>query len=414
VLPKIKNIIVASIDGDAEDKEFIESKMPGMLRMEDLIEKYEPKPPEVTIDPLEDLAYVVFTGGATGKPKGVMLTHRNRMANIMQGIPWMMASLAPGIIGKSSVEIPLPLFHSYGQWVMQTAIYWGLKAILIRDPRDTDSIVNLMIENRPFFTSLVPTQLMRMREYDIPRMPVMLMSGAAPLPRQLRDDVSEKLQMPISEGYGLTETGPVTHLDLSGFSKITGFLSEQKYSIGVPVPDTEVRIVDIDVGKECASNEIGHMYIRGPQVMKGYWPIPGSGLEDGWLPTGDIARMDEDGYFYIVDRVKDMANVSGYKVYTTAVDEVLFKHPAIAMAVAIGIPDPERPGSERIAAFLKLKKDYEGKVSADEIIQFCKKELPPYAVPKVVEFRDNIPFTITEKLYKRKLREEFLKTVETT
>ena len=140
--------------------------------------------------------------------------------------------------------------------------------------------------------------------------------------------------MPISEAYGLTETGPVTHFNLSSFAKITGFMPFEKVgSIGVPIVDTEVKVVDVPTGQDVPIGEVGELYIRGPQVMKGYWPTPGAGLQDGWLPTGDLGRMDDDGYFYLVDRNKDMINVSGHKVYSTRVDEVLFEHPAVAMAV---------------------------------------------------------------------------------
>ena len=149
------------------------------------------------------------------------------------------------------------------------------------------------------------------------------------------------------------------------------------------------------------------MYLRGPQMMKGYWPEAGNGLtKDGWLATGDIAEMDDDGYFQIVDRVKDMAIISGYKVYTNTIDDILFKHPAVEMAAAIGVPDPERPGSERVKAFIKVKTDHMGKVDEGDFIEYCRDKVPPYAVPKFVEFREDLPMTVTEKLFKRELREE--------
>jgi long-chain acyl-CoA synthetase len=252
-----------------------------------------------------------------------------------------------------------------------------------------------------------------MAEKKIGRMPVMVMSGAAALPKRVADAVSAELKMPISEGYGLTETGPVTHMNLSAFSKITGFMHSLKLGIGVPVPDTEVKLIDPDTGKDIGFAGEGELYLRGPQTMKGYWPTPGSGLtKDGWVASGDIARVDDDGYFYIVDRVKDMANISGYKVYTTTIDEALFTHPAVSMAVAIGIPDPERPGSERIKAFIRLKEGYEGKVTAEEIIEYCRDKFPPYAVPRFVEFRSDLPLTVSEKLFKRALREEEIKKMK--
>jgi len=289
---------------------------------------------------------------------------------------------------------------------MQSAIYWGLRIILVADPRDTETVVRLMHEHRPLLLFAVPTQLMRMVERKIGRMPVLVMSAAAPLPQEIADAISEELMMPVSEGYGLTEMSTITHVNLTAFSKITGFAPKVKLSIGLPVPDTEVKIINLGTGEECGSGEDGEIYLKGPQMMKGFWPTPGSGLADGWLPTGDIGRMDEDGYFYIVDRVKDMANISGYKVYTTVIDDVLFQYPAVSMAVAIGIPDPDRPGSERIKAFITLKEGYKGKVSAEDIIEHCKGKCPPYAIPKFVEFREDLYLTVSEKLFKKALRDD--------
>jgi len=411
---KLKNIIITSIK-DYTREEVTPQQIPGTYQFRDLIAKYEAEspPPEPDIDPMEDLAYLTFTGGATGVPKGVMLTHYARYCNVLQGLVWVYSPLVRGIKGKSSLIVPLPLFHIYGHWAVHSAIYWGLRLILVPDPRDTDTIVRLMQQHRPLLVCAVPIQLMRMAEKKIGRMPVMVMSGAAPLPKQVADAVSAELKMPVSEGYGLTETGPVTHMNLLAFSKITGFAPTVKLSIGVPVPDTEVKLVDVDTGRDMAFAGEGELYLRGPQTMKGYWPTPGSGLtKDGWVASGDIARMDEDGYFYIVDRVKDMANISGYKVYTTTIDDVLFTHPAVSVAVAIGIPDPERPGSERIKAFVRLKEGYDSKVTPDEIIEHCRGKVPPYAVPKFVEFRDDLPLTVTEKLFKRVLRDEEIKKME--
>lgn len=406
---KLQNIIVTSSKDYTPEEAATPKKIPGTYQFRDLIAKYEtePPPPEPDIDPMEDLAYLAFTGGATGVPKGVMLTHYARHCNILQGLVWVYSVLETGIKGKSSLIVPLPLFHIYGHWAVHTAIYWGLRLILVPDPRDTDTIIKLMRQHRPLLVCTVPTQLMRMAEKRIGRMPVMVMSGAAPLPKKVADALSAELKMPISEGYGLTETGPVTHMNLSAFSKITGFMPAVKLSIGVPVPDTEVKLVDTETGEDTHFSREGELYLRGPQTMKGYWPTPGSGLtEDGWVASGDIARMDEDGYFYIVDRVKDMANISGYKVYTSTIDEVLFTHAAVSMAVAIGIPDPERPGSERIKAYIRLKEGYEGKVTPEEIMEYCRDKVPAYARPKFVEFRDDLPLTVTEKLFKRALREE--------
>ncbi|MBC8274669.1 MAG: AMP-binding protein [Chloroflexi bacterium] len=405
----LQNIIVTSAKDFTREQAATPRKIAGTYQLRELIAKYEaePPPPEPEIDPMEDLAYLAFTGGATGTPKGVMLTHYAKRCNLMQSLAWVYSPLIGSIKGKSSLIVPLPLYHVYAHWASHTAIYLGLRMILVADPRNTDTIVKLMQQHRPFLVCTVPTQLMRMAEKKIGRMPVMVMSGAAALPKEVADAVSAELKMPISEGYGLTETGPVTHMNLSAFSKITGFMPSVKLSIGVPVPDTEVKLIDPDTGKDVGFGGEGELYLRGPQTMKGYWPTPGKGLtKDGWVASGDIARSDEDGYFYIVDRVKDMANISGYKVYTTTIDDVLFTHPAVAMAAAIGIPDPERSGSERIKAFIKLKEGYEGKVSAEEIIEHCRDKVPPYAVPKLVEFKEDLPLTVSEKLFKKALRDE--------
>ena len=205
----------------------------------------------------------------------------------------------------------------------------------------------------------------------------------------------------------------MSHFNLSGFSKVTGFMPKEKNGLGIPAPDTECKLVDPSTGDEVPFGEAGEIMVRGPQIMKGYWPEPGSGLtEDGWLHTGDIATMDEDGYFHMTDRTKDMVNVSGMKVYTTTVDEVLYRHPGVLMAAAFGVPDPKMPGSERVMASIQLKEDYEGKVTVDEIRDFCKEHLAPYAVPKYVEFRDDMPLTVTEKVFKKELRDEAVKKMK--
>ncbi|HUV53109.1 MAG TPA: AMP-binding protein [Dehalococcoidia bacterium] len=407
---KLKNIIVTSpLDYSAQQPEV--RQVPGAHQFKQLIAEHEPNPPHVEIDPMEDLAYLAFTGGATGIPKGVMITHYNRACNVRQAM-WLLEPLWPGMKGKAATEMLIPLFHSYGHLGMQVSIALGMRILLVSDPRDIDQAVNLLKENRPMIVYVVPTHLMKIAERKVGRLPVMFLSGAAPLPEEVYQAIKRDIMMPVSEGYGLTECGPLTHANLSTFSKITGFMAKEKLGIGLPVPDTESKIIDLVTGDELGAGESGEILIRGPQTMKGYWPKPGSGLDDGWLHTGDIGRMDENGYFVLEDRIKDMANISGLKVYTTEVDEVLFKYPGVAMAAAVGVPDPERPGSERIKAFIKPREEYRGKLNAEEIIAYCREKLPSTAVPKYIEFRDELPLTVTEKIFKRALREEEIKKMK--
>jgi long-chain acyl-CoA synthetase len=381
----------------------------GVYALSDILAEGDNSPPEIAIDPENDLCALSFTGGATGVPKGVMVTHANRYSCILQGFPWLMEPILRGFTGKASVLIAIPLFHAYGHYVSQSACYLGLKSILLPDPRDTDRMADAIREFRPFLITGVPTQFMRIAQEPLPRMNSLFLSGSAPLPVEVSKTVQGKTGMPISEGYGLTETSTLASMNVSAFSKITGFMKEQKYGIGIPIPDTEFRIVDPETAQDVPLGEPGEIILRGPQVMKGYWPDAGSGLTDaGWLHTGDIAIMAEDGYMQLVDRIKDMVNVSGMKVYTTEVDDVLFTHPAILMAAAIGIPDPEIPGSERVMAFIQLKEELKGKVTEGEIITFCRDHLEPYAVPKTIEIRDELPLTVTEKVFKKALRDEVI------
>ncbi|MFH1137438.1 MAG: AMP-binding protein [Pseudomonadota bacterium] len=402
----VRNIIVTSPE-DFSDQEGLQDELPGAWRLRDVIDRSAPDGFVPDIDPKTDLAQLVFTGGATGRPKGVMLTHHNLTVNTLQALPWAMAPLEKGIVGKSSVLIGIPAFHSYGHWALRAAVHWGLQMILVPDPRDAESLVGYLKKNRPFMAPLVPTQYMKMLEAGLGRTNTTFTSGAAPLPPEVGARFKKLTGMPITEAYGLTETSPVTHFNLSSFSKITGFMPfEKKGSIGVPIVDTQARLLDPVIGSDVPVGEVGELFIKGPQVMKGYWPTPGSGLVDGWLPTGDLCRMDEDGYFFLVDRNKDMINVSGHKVYSTSVDEVLFEHPAVSAAAAIGLPDPERPGSERVKAYVVLRKS--ARASAEDILNHCREKLAPYAVPKTIEFRDSLPLTVTQKLFKKQLRDEEL------
>jgi len=410
---QIEWIVVTSDEG--YDIAEISTNLPeGAFELRDLLAKEKMQPPELNIDPREDLCELAFTGGATGIPKGVMLTHYNRLCGSLQVVPWFIKPLLRGISGKASVVVAIPIFHAYGNFIQVSAVQLGLRMLILPDPRDTQALFECLQEHRPFLVPGVPTQFMRLAEAGLRRSNAMLFSGAAPLPQEVAQVIKQKTGMSVSEGYGLTETSSSSPINLSAFSRILGFMSKEKTGIGVPCPDTECRLVDPETGIDSSNGTPGELWLRGPQIMAGYWPEKGSGLTtDGWLKTGDIAVMDEDGYFQIVDRIKDMVNVSGMKVYTTQVDEVLFHHPAVSMAAAFGVPDPEIPGSERVMAVIQLKSDMQGKISEQDFRDYCREHLPPYAVPINIEFRSEMPLTVTEKVFKKALRDEILNRMKT-
>lgn len=397
----IKNIIVTSVlDYSPEPPELKE--IPGAIQFRKLLEIYPPEKPQVDINVEEDLAELIFTGGTTGTPKGVMLTHANKVANAMQAF----APVSPYeeyLRGKASYLICVPMYHITGRFTCQFAIFMTVEIILVPDPRDIDNLKALLEKYVPTICCCVPTQYAKLIQTGIGSLPTTFTSSTAALPIETSEKFKEKTGREIGDNFGMSEAGGVTHSNLS----VSDFVEKKKPgSIGVPVPDTEIKIVDLETGEEAADGKEGEMWIKGPQIMRGYWPTPGSGLVDGWLATGDIVRMDDDGYFYITDRVKDMVNVSGMKVYTILVDQVLHQHPGVAEGATIGVPDPERPGSERVKAIIVLKNDYKGKVTPDEIIRFCRERLAPYAVPKYVEFRNELPRSPIGKVLKRQLRGE--------
>jgi len=407
---KVQKIIYAptKLYPDYQYPEMEEIEKENYFFMNDLIAKYEPHTATVVINPKEDIALLPFTGGTTGLPKGTMLTHYNVTSNVRQSIHWMMEPLKDGIIGKSAAAICVPIFHAYGHWAVHACISWGIKMYLL-DPRDFRKIVDVINKHRPFMVFAVPTHYTVFAHMDLVKSQIFYFSGAAALPEELAQAFEEKTSVPMGEGYGATETSGVATINISALSKVTGFMAATKRGVGIPIPETEVKIVDPDTGEELPITARGELWVRGPQIMYGYWPTPGSGLkEGGWLPMGDIVEIDSDGYFKVVDRIKDMINVSGNKVYTRVIDDILHEHEAIEVAGVIGIPDPDRPGSERVKAFVQLRSEFRGSVSEQDILDFLQGKVKPYAMPKWVEFRDQLPMTIVMKLFKKKLREEEL------
>ncbi|HXG64842.1 MAG TPA: long-chain fatty acid--CoA ligase [Blastocatellia bacterium] len=360
----------------------------------------EPKLPRVEIDAENDIAVLQYTGGTTGVPKGAMLTHYNIFAAVAQ-----CSSVGSYFMrrGEERFLLVIPYFHVYGLVVGLVFGTWtGAMQILI--PRyDVNQLLDAIKTYEPTYFPGVPTLfisllnhpesknsgLNRIRRFN---------SGSAPLPVEVIEQFEQLSGALLYEGYGMTETAALAHT--------TPALARRKPgSIGVAVPDTECKIVDLETGeREMPVGENGELCLRGPQIMKGYWQKPeetANTLRDGWLYTGDVARMDEDGYFYIVQRKKDMILVSGFNVYPNEVEDVLFTHPAILEAAVIGVPDAYR--GEAVKAFVVLKQGEQA--TAEEIIEYCRERLARYKVPSTVEFLESLPKSTVGKVLRRELRE---------
>ena len=351
---------------------------------------------------INDAAMIQYTGGTTGVAKGVMLTHANLSFQTQQIDAWF-----PQFAGKDEIMLgALPFFHSFGlTCAMNLSVFAGWTNILIPGPRP-EKLLAAIRKYRPTFVPLVPTMFIGLLNHPDIRKTRMTsikgcFSGSAPLPLEVIRKFEGLTGAAISEGFGLTEAAPITHANpFNGIRKVG--------SVGLPFPDTDCRIVDLEDGRsDVPVGECGELLIRGPQVMRGYYNNPQEtdrALEDGWLITGDIARMDEDGYFYIVDRKKDMVISGGHNVYPREIEEVLYSHPEIKEACVIGLPHPER--GEQIKAFVApLNEDA---VTAEELIAYCRTRLAAYKLPTQIEFRDDLPKSGVGKILKNALREEEL------
>jgi len=370
------------------------------LEYADLLKKGKSQgPPILSIDP-DEVALLQYTGGTTGFSKGAMLTHYNLVSDVVQCVSWNVGAQK----GEERMLAVLPFFHVYGMTVtMNEAIYLAATIILL--PRfQVDDCLEAINKYQPTRFPGVPTMYIgiinhpRVKEYNISSIKV-CSSGSAPLPVEALRRFEELTGGKISEGYGLTEASPVTHANpFSGKRKVG--------SIGLPRPDTDAKVVDLETGeKDLPPGEEGELCIRGPQVMKGYWNRPeetAKTLRNGWLYTGDIAKMDEEGYFYIVDRKKDMIICGGFNVYPREVEEALYLNPKILEAAVLGVPDPYR--GETVKAFVVLKPGE--KPTAEEIIEFCRQNLARFKVPTQVEFRKELPKSHVGKVLRKVLREE--------
>jgi len=373
----------------------------------EILEKYSGnKGPDVKIEP-DDTLLLQYTGGTTGPPKGAILSHRNLISLLQIVELWFEPATNPG---EDIYISGFPFFHLAGlQFCLQT-VYMGSAQILVPDPRDTNYMTSKMkeYEGRISLMYNVPTLYMmllknrKFKKIDLSSVQGYI-SGAAPFPTKSInefEDVAGKGK--VVEAYGMTEASPgVTMNPYLGKKKIG--------TVGVPFPNTELKLVDVtDRNKEVPLGTPGEIAIRGPQIFSGYWNKPKeteNALVDGWFYSGDVGVMDEDGYVTIVDRTKDMIIVSGYKVFSVEVDEKMNKHPMIELCSSVGIPDPDRPGSELVKLYVLLKEGYKASQETKaDIMKFAQENLAKYKVPRFIEFIEEMPLTTIGKVDKKALR----------
>ncbi|MFD2639963.1 long-chain-fatty-acid--CoA ligase [Piscibacillus salipiscarius] len=361
--------------------------------------EYQP----VHIQPKEDVAVLQYTGGTTGRSKGAMLTHYNIVANTLQS-----AATAESQInkGEERVLVISPLFHVYGM-TSGMCLTFRMGGNLILLPRfEVEETVKTMQELQPTSFPGVPTMFIAILNYarehniDLGFLETVT-SGSAPLSADVLTNFEETTGASIAEGYGLSEASPVTHRNpVEGVQKAG--------SIGIPIPNTDSKVVDLDTGtEELPIGEVGELVIKGPQIMKGYWNMPdetAQTVRDGWLYTGDLAKMDEDGFFYIVGRKKEMIIASGFNIYPIEIETVLYQNPKVLEAAVIGIPDPYR--GETIKAVVSLKEGQSA--TEEEIINFCKERLSNFKVPTSVDFIEEFPKTAVGKILKRELKDQYI------
>ncbi|TFH42128.1 MAG: AMP-dependent synthetase, partial [Chrysiogenales bacterium] len=360
-----------------------------------------PDDPVMTPRTMDDTIFMMYTGGTTGPSKGALLTQKSYMYNRHQILTWL--DIEPADVALSA----FPLFHIAGLALGGFTMTMGVTQICVPNPRDSGFLIKCIKDHKPTFIVNVPTvffELLKNPEFkkaDLSSVKWCL-SAAAPFPAaNIRD-----LESLIGEGnfiefYGMTETSP-------GICCNPRYNMKKPGSIGMPFSDTEVMLMDPETGTSAEPGQPGEILVRGFQVMKGYYNQPeetAHALRDGWMHTGDIAKMDDDGYFYIVDRLKDMVIVSGYKVFTKELDDVLSKQPDVLMAASVGIPDPERPGSERVACAIVLREGLEkNDIQKEKILSYMKENIASYKVPKVVEFMDELPTSGVGKILKREIK----------
>jgi len=416
---KLKHIIVASVGEYLPSaKRIIGSllgkvpklsvpKEPGVYYFKELVEKHPPQPPKVEINEKEDLAALQYTGGTTGVPKGAMLTHFNLVSNAVACAHWLYGKDAQAKEAQDTFLTVLPLFHIYGMTTaMNAPIYLAGTMIMLPRPDPTEILKSIQDYKVTVYCGVPTLYAMLINRPDINKYNLksikFCISGSAPLPSEVQKKFMDITGGVLVEGYGLTESSPVTHCN-----PLDPTLKTVKVgSIGLPWPDTDAKIVDVKTGeKELPTGKVGELVINGPQIMKGYWNMPEENaavLRDGWLYTGDIGKMDEEGYFYIADRKKDLIKYKGWSVYPREIEDGIYEHPAVKLCAVVGKPDPEVGQIPK--AFIVLKEG--AKASDEEIKKFVKSKVASYKAIREVEFRTELPMTLVGKVLRRTLREE--------
>jgi long-chain acyl-CoA synthetase len=407
-LPWVKRALgkslLAKIARDIEIPDVDVGAREGVYRFQDLLKKHSAPPPEVEIDPKEDLAVLPYTGGTTGAPKGVMLTHSNVLHT-----HYHTTSFWPVMEEGREVVIGfLPFYHIYGQIVaMINTLFLGGNLVLFTTV-DLDDIIDSIDLHRATMLFGVPTFYEYLKEYartnraNWKRLKL-LTSGADTLHESTVQAWTERTGTTIMEGYGLTETAAVSHANPMGGQRIGSF--------GIPLPNVGAAVVDPDTHGFLPPGQVGELILCGPNIMQGYWQNPAETSRslvdiDGvtWFKTGDLVSMSEDGYFFFYDRKKDLIKFKGYSVFAREIEDYLYQHPQVKQAGVIGVPDPK--AGHLVKAIIVLQKEARGKMSEEDVLNYCRQGLAHYKIPRLVEFRGELPQTDVGKISRRELREE--------
>jgi long-chain acyl-CoA synthetase len=402
---KLKNAVVTSLEGYASKTAISPSRVgqkPNVYSFQELLKEKGAKPPKVNINPKKDLAALQYTGGTTGTAKGAMLTHLNLVSNALAFAAWI-----KGAATQETFLTALPLFHIYGMTTsMNVPILLAAKMVLLPRFEPATALETIQRYKVTVFCGAPTMYSVLLANPDLSKFDLtsirVCISGASPLPPQVQKKFMDITGGFLAEGYGLTEASPVTHCNPVDKTMRTVRLG----SIGLPLPDTDARIVDVETSeKTLKPDETGELAVKGPQVMRGYWNKPEETslvLRDGWLLTGDIAKMDRDGYFYITDRKKDLIKYKDYSVYPREIEDLIYEHPAVKLCAVVGKPDPVV--GEIPKAFIVLKDG--AKATEEELMAFVKEKVAPYKAVREVEFRKELPVSAAGKVLRRVLQEE--------